>query len=211
MAKSLVLIADIEASRGIEKEAREQLQQKLQDTLDDINKRDGILSPYTITLGDEFQAVYTDADRLFVHLIKILMELHPAVVRFSMGIGSIDTPINKEQAIGMDGPAFHEARKGIEILKESGFLFNIRIEEEDNPTLKMMNGTLTLIGQQMRGWNKKRLQILYMLKEGHDYKSITKKLDISRPAFYKNKEVGLLDVIDEISNSMAEIINQKLG
>lgn len=212
MAKSLVLIADIEASRGIEKEAREQLQQKLQNTLDDINKKgDGILSPYTITLGDEFQAVYTDADHLFVHLIKVLMELHPAIVRFSMGIGSIDTPINKEQAIGMDGPAFHEARKGIEILKENGFLFNIRIEEEDNSTLKMMNGTLTLIGQQMRGWNKKRLQILYMLKEGHDYKSITKKLDISRPAFYKNKEVGLLDVIDEISNSMAEIINQKLG
>lgn len=212
MPNKLVLIADLEASRKIEKKERTELQQQLQETLDQINQKgEGIKSPYTITLGDEFQVIYDDAEQLFVHLFKILAELHPVTIRFSMGIGSIDTPINTEQAIGMDGPAFHEAREGMEILKESGFLFNIRVEKEENSTLKIVNGSLKLIGQQIRDWNKKRLQILYMLQEGHDYKSITKELDISRAAFYKNKEAGLLDIIDELSNSIAQLINQKLG
>jgi hypothetical protein len=212
MANKLVLIADLEASRKIEKEDRTELQQQLRETLDKINQKgEGIESPYTITLGDEFQAIYEDAEYLFVHFFKILAELHPVTIRFSTGIGSIDTPINTEQAIGMDGPAFHEAREGMEMLKESGFLFNIRIEGEENSTLKVINGSLKLIGQQIRDWNKKRFQILYMLQEGHDYKSITKELGISRAAFYKNKEAGLLDIIDELSNSIAELLNQKLG
>ncbi len=212
MTKSLVLIADIEASREIKDQKREELQQTLQEVLDTLNEQgSGLLSPYTITLGDEFQAVFKNADSIFVQMLKILAALHPVAVRFSLGLGDISTPVNSEQAIGMDGPAFHEAREGIDILKESGFLFNIRNEKNDDLTLKIMNGSLQLLSRQIRGWNKKRITILHMLKEGYDYKAITKKLDISRAAFYKNKEAGLLDVIDELSNDMAAIINQKLA
>lgn len=212
MSKLLVLIADIEASRDIEKEEREVLQQNLQEALDKINQKgEGLVSPYTITLGDEFQAVYENVEHFFEHVLMIMVALHPVLVRFSMGVGSIDTSINTEQAIGMDGPAFHEAREGIKQLKDSGFLFNLHVEGEDTSMLKVLNGSLTLVGQQMRGWNKRRLEILYMLKKGHDYKSIAKELGISQVAFYKNKEAGMLDVIDELTNNVEEIINQKMG
>lgn len=211
MSKSLVLIADIEASRKIKGKERENLQQRLEEILADLNEHEnGLVSPYTITLGDEFQAVFDNADKIFVQILKIMEALHPVVVRFSLGIGEISTPINNEQAIGMDGPAFHEARKGIDILKENDHLVNIRIEGEDNPTLKIINGSLQLLSKQIRSWNKKRITILHMLKEGYDYKAITEKLDISRAAFYKNKEAGLLEVIDELSDNIAKVINQKL-
>lgn len=210
MAKSLVLIGDIVASREIEQ--REELQQNLRQILDTVNEQnEGLISPYTITLGDEFQAMYTQADHLFEHLVMIMAKLHPVQVRFSIGIGSIDTPVNKKQAIGMDGPAFHEAREGIKALKGSGFLFSIRVEGEDNSTLKIINSSLTLIGHQMKSWKKNRLTILYMLMQGKDYKSITKKLDISRVAFYKNKETALLDVIDNLSDNIARILNKKIA
>lgn len=212
MAKSLVLIADIEASREVKDQEREELQQTLQEVLDTLNEQDnGLLSPYTITLGDEFQAVLENADSIFVHMLKVLAALHPVAVRFSLGLGDISTPINSEQAIGMDGPAFHEAREGIDLLKESGFLFNIRSEDDDDLTLDIMNGSLQLLSKQIRGWNKKRIIILHMLKEGYDYKAITAELDISQAAFYKNKEAALLDVIDELSDNMAAIINQKMA
>jgi hypothetical protein len=212
MSKSLVLIADIEASRKIEGKEREDLQQRLEKILDALNEQaDGLVSPYTITLGDEFQAVFDKADKVFVQILKIMAALHPVVVRFSLGVGEIATPINNEQAIGMDGPAFHEAREGIDILKESGNLINIRIEGEDNLTLKIVNGSLQLLSKQIRSWNKKRITILHMLKEGYDYKAITKELDISRAAFYKNKEAGLLEVVDELSDNIAKVINQKLA
>lgn len=212
MEKSLVLIADIEASRDVEGKDREVLQKSLKDILTHLNEEgEGIVSPYTITLGDEFQAVFDEADDLFVQMLKIMETLHPVTVRFSLGIGSIDTPLNTEQAIGMDGPAFHRARKGIEILKENGFLFGIRSEDNADLMLKILNNSLQLLSKQMRGWNKTRIKILYMLKEGWDYKVISDELDISRTAFYKNKEAGALDVIDELSDNMAAMINQELG
>jgi len=212
MGKSLVLIADIEASRDIKGKDREDLQKSLKDILKNLNEQgEGIVSPYTITLGDEFQAVFEKADHLFVQMLKIMAALHPVTVRFSLGIGSIDTPLNTEQAIGMDGPAFHRARKGIEILKENGFLFGIRSEDNENLMLQILNNSLQLLSKQMRGWNKTRIKILYMLKEGCDYKVISDELDISRTAFYKNKEAGALEVIDELSDNMAAMINQELG
>lgn len=211
MEKSLVLIADIEASRDVVGEERENLQQRLKQVLKVLNEQgEGILSPYTITLGDEFQAVFDHADHLFVHMLKIMAALHPVVVRFSLGIGTIDTPVNTEQAIGMDGSAFHVAREGIKLLKESGFLFNISVEKDEDLTLKIMNNSLKLLSKQVRGWNKTRIQILYMLKEGYDYKAVSDELDISRTAFYKNKEAGALEVIDELSDNMAAMIDQKL-
>lgn len=215
MSDSLVLIADIEASRKIGEKEREDFQQRLENILNDLNEQanddTGLISPYTVTLGDEFQAVFKKANHIFIHMFKIMVALHPVAVRFSLGTGNITTPINSEQAIGMDGPAFHEAREGMDILKKSGYLFYIRIEGEDNLNLKIINGSLKLLSKQIRSWNKKRLAILHMLKEGYDYKAISEELDISKSAFYKNKEAGSLDVIDDLSNDIAKFINQKLA
>lgn len=212
MTRLLVLIADIEGSREIEGKEREELQQNLEDILEELNERGGgVISPYTVTLGDEFQAVFEKADTVFVHMLKIMAAMHPIKVRFSLSVGEISTPINTEQAIGMDGPAFHKARERIDKLKESGFLFHICTEDDEDLTLKIINNSLQLLSKQIRSWNKKRIIILHMLKEGHDYKDITNALDISRTAFYKNKDAGLLDVIDELSENMAEVINKKIS
>jgi hypothetical protein len=212
MGKLLVLIGDIEDSQSVQDEDREALQEILLDKLQAINVEygEGIVSPYTITLGDEFQAVFDRADTVFVQMLKIMAAIHPIGVRFSLDVGDIDTPINTEQAIGMDGPAFHRARRGIELLKENEYIFNIGFEDEDSPELRIINNSLQLLSGQMRGWNKRRLIILHMMKEGYDYKEISEALEISKPAFYKNKTAGMLDVIGELSDNVAEVINQKL-
>jgi len=212
MKNFLVLIADIEGSKKIQEEEREKLQQNLQDLLETLNEENkNLISPYTITLGDEFQAVFKKADGFFVDVLKILATMHPVSVRFSLGIGSIATPINKEQAIGMDGPAFHESREGIQQLKKNGFLFSFRIEGVDDPQLRIINNSMQLVSQEMRKWNKRRLLIFQMLKEGYNYKEIARELEISEVSFYKNKEAGALDIIDALSDNIAQIINEKLG
>ncbi|SMO62121.1 SatD family protein [Fodinibius sediminis] len=211
MKRRLVLIADIESSKEIKEEERGALQDNLQQTLDDLNQMEQApASPYTITLGDEFQAVFEEADGLFVQLFRILSALYPVRVRFSLGIGTIATPLNTTQAIGMDGPAFHEARKGMEQLKESGFLFHLRFEEEQNTVLKLINNSLQLLSHEVETWKKNRLAILHLLKEGHDYKEIASQLSISSPAFYKNKEAGALEVVSELTDNISEFINQQI-
>lgn len=211
MEKSIVVIADIVDSRQIQAKEREKVQEQLSEVLDELNtNRSTLISPYTITLGDEFQAVHSRADTLCIDMLKILAELHPVALRFSIGVGAINTEINTKQALGMDGPAFHIAREGIGILKETGFLFRLNIEGEDCSLIPIINGSLQMLSRQLQAWNKNRIRILHMLKEGHDYKHITETLDISEPAFYKNKNAGLLDVISTLCDNIANVINQKM-
>lgn len=211
MSSVLVLIADVEASKGLSEDRRKALQEELQAELDYLNRTDHRpISPYTITLGDEFQAVFTKADGLFADLFRILALLYPVKVRFSLGIGSIATPINEEQAIGMDGPAFHQAREGIDRLKESGFLFSIRAGQGNETPLKIVNSSLQLLSHEIQKWKKNRLSIFYLMNEGYDYKEIADQLNISQPAFYKNKEAGALDVVTALTTDITELINQQI-
>lgn len=213
MKKSIVLIGDIERSKELETGKRAKVQELLQQTLQQISSDSkGLLSPHTITLGDEFQAVYEDADKLLGHTWQIMAELHPVHVRFSMGIGAISTPINKEQSIGMDGPAFHAARTGIDRLKENGFLYQLNATEDlrNNALLDLINGSLHLLSRQMRGWKKTRFTILHLLNQDVSIKKIAGQLDISESAVYKNREGGSLDVILGIKDSITSLINEQL-
>lgn len=121
----VVIIGDIVASKQIEN--RNEVQENLNQVLSHLNypHRNDLLSNYTITIGDEFQVVLSEFDSVFSDIINISVNLYPVKVRFAIGIGTLSTPINEEQAIGMDGPAFYLARHGIEGLKKTGSLFRI--------------------------------------------------------------------------------------
>jgi len=64
-------------------------------------------------LGDEFQAVFSGAQNIWSCIFVIESALHPVRFRFGLGVGGIDTAINRKQSIGMDGPAFHLAREAV--------------------------------------------------------------------------------------------------
>src|SRR5699024_12288367 len=98
MSQFLVLIADIESSKDIEEKQREELQDKLQNELDNLNKgHTEPISPYNITLGDEFQAVFKHTDMLFTRVLGILALLHPARTRYALGSGEMTTDRIKKQ------------------------------------------------------------------------------------------------------------------
>ena len=209
----IVLIGDIIDSKQLDGKKRKQVQSLLLEQFDEINREaDSIVAPYTITLGDEFQALYADASTLWEDCWKILAKLHPVSVRFSAAIGSISTPINKEQAIGMDGPAFYIARDNIEEMKKSNRLFSVGIEEVQNDiekqaVLNLMNSSLRLLSKEMKSWKKVRFQILIMLNEGIPVKEIAKQLQISETAVYKNREDGELSLVIQLKESIKKLLN----
>jgi len=209
----IVLIGDIIDSKQLDGKKRKQVQSLLLEQFDEINREaDSIVAPYTITLGDEFQALYADASTLWEDCWKILAELHPVSVRFSAAIGSISTPINKEQAIGMDGPAFYIARDNIEEMKKSNRLFSVGIEEvqdddERQAVLSLINNSLRLLSKEMKSWKKVRFQILIMLNEGIPVKEIAKQLQISETAVYKNREDGELSLVIQLKESIKKLLN----
>ncbi len=159
-------------------------------------------------MGDEFQAVFSNADLVFKNLWEILLALFPNKVRFSLGIGEITTSINTTQAIGMDGPAFYNARKGLIELKQNSFLFNIIHEEEKKIILMKQN--LFLLSHLSSGWKETRYKILSYLYEDLSVYQIAKKLKISDKAVYKNIDAGALMNIISITKIISVEINNLL-
>jgi len=125
--KYLVVIGDVVASRDLP--VRAQFQRRLKQALQALNgRRKALASAYTLTLGDEFQAVYRDAGTAFADVFALQAELAPVQARFALAVGEIVTPINPAQAIGMDGPAFHRARALLETLKAKRRLLGVTPE-----------------------------------------------------------------------------------
>ncbi|MFZ0390793.1 MAG: SatD family protein [Calditrichia bacterium] len=203
----LTLIGDLAGSRALQN--RDHLQKSLQTKLEMINqKSQQVISPFTITLGDEFQAVYKNAGEVFRHIWEIRSEVHPVKVRCAIGIGELSTELNPKQAIGMDGPAFHLARQAVQELKESGF--TLQAAAENMPELPLINESLKLISHISDKWEKNRVEILAAFLRGEDSQSIARALNISSVAVYKNRKAGALEVILQLQQQVAFLLNRKL-
>lgn len=210
MKHYLVLIGDIARSREMNPAAREKLQVRLKALFGEIGDSGGsLVSPYTITLGDEFQAVYRSADHFFRHIWFLMSSLYPVEVRWSAAVDGISTSINREQAIGMDGPAFHRARDGMEILKRENLLFHI--STDDAAFDGMVNNALRIITPQVRSWKLNRIKILHTLYEGQEVKETARSLGISEVAVYKNINAGSLSAIKGFTDGLSLMINGKTG
>lgn len=122
----LAVIGDIVKSREIIDRAP--VQRGLEDTLSAISRGNkSVMSAWTVTLGDEFQALYASPEGLMQDIWEVQALLFPYQARFAIGLGEIVTDIDPLSTHKVDGPAFHEARAGIEALKVQGEgLFAVR-------------------------------------------------------------------------------------
>ena len=209
----IALIGDIVNSKG--QARRGDLQRTLAAVLkENSERRPKLASPYTITLGDEFQAVYKSADNLFLDIFSILAEIAPTEARFGIGVGELTTAINPKQALGMDGPAFHRARDSITILKKSGYL--IRLEGNPPPQgeaynhWKLLNNLLNFVSHKVAAWEQNRLRILVGLLKGHSVAELERELGVSNVAVYKNINAGPLDELLGLCHEITNLLNREL-
>jgi hypothetical protein len=179
-----VLIADMIKSKEIED--RNTFQKEMERCLEDVSKSsDSILSPYTITLGDEFQAVYKSGKDIIKDISFILTKVHPVQIRFAVSFDKINTDINREKSIGMDGPAFHAARNGLNGLKKINYsiiqFYGISFDDKD-----IVNTSLNLAMSIMADWKKNTMVIFNELLRHKPVKKIVPLLDITERGIYKH-------------------------
>lgn len=210
--KYLALIGDIVDSKALPRRA--EFQEKLAETLKRVSARNpALVSPYTLTLGDEFQAVYKSADRLFADIFEILTAIHPAQARFAIGVGELSTPINRKQALGMDGPAFHRAREAITDLKKTGFLIRVageRTKDAAEGPWKLFNHLLNFASPKIGTWERNRLRIVRGLLTGESVADLERELSISNVAVYKNINAAALDEWRALCDEITRLLNQAL-
>ncbi|MFN2328736.1 MAG: SatD family protein [Chromatocurvus sp.] len=195
----LVLIGDLRDSRRVKDRAG--LQCLFESSLASLNERfqSALASPLTITLGDEFQAVFSDPLPVWEILSALQARLFPITARFGLGLGEIATPINSQAALGMDGPAFYHARDAIVLLKKQGG--NYRIEGIDD--VDLINHALSLVSELQESWHGNRFATYHSFLAGVPVQQIAQALKISKTAVYKNLHDGHLHSISGIQRSIA--------
>jgi len=205
----LALIGDVRESKKLHD--RDAVQRRLQAACDDLNGRADslqLVSPFTVTLGDEFQAVFSGAQNVWSCIFMIESALHPVRFRFGLGVGGIDTAINRKQAIGMDGTAFHLAREAVASLK--GNRGSYRVLGLNNAQQLALH-TLDLVSHDRESWNRNRIRIFSYLLNGASVANIAKSIGISEQAVYKNIRHGGLESIMGIFRGLSQQLDLQLG
>ena len=123
----LALIADVIDSKMVEE--RFDLQKQLEKTLQTMNELFGefLASNFTLTLGDEFQALLKVDAPVFQMIDTLRSLLTPTQLRFGIGLGEIVTDIDPLQSIGADGPAYWNARAAIKLVHQKNDYGNTQI------------------------------------------------------------------------------------
>jgi hypothetical protein len=201
----IVVIADIVQSKRISD--REEFQKGLEKELNEINSfsKKNILSPYTITLGDEFQAVYKTAGSIFTDIWKIIDSIYPYKVRFAIGHDQILTKTNEKRALGMDGPAFHSARDGLSKMKKHEMTI-IQFFGSEIPAVELINNSLLLVAEIMDKWKHNTVSVMNGIMRNKKYILIGRELDITERAVYKTVNTNHIRTIIEIQESVARHI-----
>jgi hypothetical protein len=150
-----------------------------------------ILSPLTITLGDEFQGVISDLNTV----IEIIIDLEEYIIennfgfklRYAMVYGQIDTKINKEIAYEMLGEGLTNARFLINQLKKSENRFYLSLDHEE--TNIMLNNGFSILQSIIDEWNiKKDFELISNLIKFKDYKIVAEMMNKERSLIWKREK-----------------------
>ncbi|MBM3746565.1 MAG: hypothetical protein FJW34_12285 [Acidobacteria bacterium] len=133
-----------------------------------------ILSPLTITLGDEFQGVVDSlaaAVRIVFWLEERKLEARPAFgLRYVVKRGRVDTPLNPERAHGMLGPGLSGARQRLQGLKKekARFLIETGAPRQD----EALNLALALHQEVYDSWAERDHRLISLFLALRDYKLV---------------------------------------
>ena len=199
------IIGDIVHSREISSKHRSEVQNNLKLVLKEINSRytGDISAKFIVTIGDEFQGLLHRPEHLLKIIDVIQFKLFPIRLRFGIGIGEITTEINREMALGADGPAYHNARSVIEFIKVSekgkqNGSANVLIKasaRELELMISLMNSSLQLCSFIEGKWTGKQRELIRkMIFEGMTQTEAAKELGIVQSSVQRRlKSAGYYD------------------
>lgn len=150
-----------------------------------------ILSPLTITLGDEFQGVIDSTE----NAIKVIFEIEEEIInnnqdlklRYVINKGKIDTPINKNIAYEMLGEGLTSAREKLTGLKKgkSRFLINTR---ENTQSEEIINDLFNIYQNYLDSWKKSDHYIVKQFLSNKSYQEVAENLDINISSSWRRKK-----------------------
>lgn len=186
----IILMADIVSSR---KSDQKMLMDNFKKVTDETNfsLKNDLLSPLTITLGDEFQGIAKNIESavsMLFHIEEnIIHKAYGFQLRFVVFEGEIDTPINKKIAYGMLGEGLTQAREALTQTKTSNsrFLFSLR----NKPVSAALNNAIMIYQRMIDDWRVgKDYSLVSSFLNNPDYKKVADELGKTRSQIWKRKK-----------------------
>jgi SatD family (SatD) len=206
--KHIILMADIIDSRL---KNQKELMYDFREVVKEVNNSfaTSLISPLTITLGDEFQGIIKNIEEA----IKIVIFFEEELIhrqkyfklRYVLNEGQIDTDINTTIAFEMLGEGLTDARYKLGKLKEGNHRFLILSEN------KVLNDVLNqsfIIFESIRdNWKtNKDYELVSSFFKYKDYKKIAQILNKNRSLIWKReKSLGI-----ETYNAIKKIIESSI-
>lgn len=213
MTNYIALIGDIIESKQVNDRAK--LQINMQDAFDHINsKYDAIIrSKFTLTLGDEFQALLKPSKKVF-ELLEDLEFLIPVSFRYGLGYGIMKTDFDTEISIGADGPAYWHAREAIEKIHDQNWSGKTKgyIVTKDEIFDRTFNNFILLSDTIKSEWtNLQKETFRALLSEGiysNDFsqKDFADSLGISPSSLSKRLNNGNIKIYLHTRNTMGHLL-----
>lgn len=197
----LAIIGDVVRSREVEN--RGILQDQLNQAIDRVNKqfKELLAAGFVLTIGDEFQGLLNQARGVNAILAEFRAAVHPVELRFGIGIGRLDTPL-EAVALGMDGPCFHRARKAIERADARGTPIEVEAAV-DRPSLHIYS--LLYAGLRKR-WTTRQRQVLDLAMSGITGKAIGAQLGITPSAVSQHLRAAEAEIVTEATGYWIELL-----
>jgi hypothetical protein len=150
-----------------------------------------ILSPLTITLGDEFQGVIKDLKTCIEIIFSFeehRLQIAPKYeLRYIVQQGEIETEINPNIAYGMLGIGLSQARKNLENLKKTDqrYFFDTSLKPKSNA----LNSAFQVYQNIYQNWTKpEERQLVALFLENNDYKYVAEKTGKTRSQIWKREK-----------------------
>ncbi len=217
MKNYIVLIGDLIDSRKLEN--RESVQENILDIFNAINKEyaDNIVSKFTLTIGDEFQAIL-DVDSKVFDIINNLQYSDLPDFRLGIGFGQINTKINREISIGADGPVFWHAREAINTVHSNNWngKCDILFMSDDEKMDKIINSLILSSELIRKSWTVKQTETyleLIQLEDKHNFKQkdLANKMQISEASLSKRLNSANIKEYLEIRSSIDLVLEEYYG
>lgn len=150
---------------------------------------DCILSPYTITLGDEFQGVakslHCSVQSVFYLEEATLREQLPFRLRYVIHFGEIATDINPAIAYEMVGPGLTKARELLAAKRRGRPRFLVDLPDRYLAT--QLNRLFSVIASLTEGWDVEDSSLICDMLASEDNTIIAEKHGKDRSQIYKRR------------------------
>ncbi len=200
----VAVIGDVCGSR--QTADRQGTQVRLEEAMARVNEvfANDLTAGFLVTLGDEFQGLLPEPDRVMDIVTELESALTGIRVRYGIGMGTLATPI-KRTAVGMDGPCFHQARDAVERGKRESRWMTVAGFGEVRDEL--MNGVLNLMGAVRGQWTEIQAETFYAAHAADEQKQVAAARNVSEATISKSLKAAHHDAMIEAEAVVVRLLS----